>query len=246
MKYHRLSIGLVLLAFALATQFPVALATRKPQTTRFTVRIENISSADGQTAADGSKWPFALSPGMYVLDRKSGVLFSEGKPVRQNGLEAQAEDGNPSGLIGSLEKMHHAAGLHGVYNTPAGAMGPGPIGPGASYEFSFNGMPGMKLFLAFMFGQSNDLFYAPDSAGLPLFDARGNAISGDVTEKLILWDAGTEVDEELGVGANQAPRQKGANTGGDEHGIVRRARDVRFYGKNAELFRVTITAENGM
>lgn len=246
MKHRRLLIGLALLVSALAAQLPVAMATRRPKTTKFTVRIENISSADGQTAADGSKWPFALSPGMFVLDKQNGVLFSEGKPVRRNGLEAQAEDGNPSGLIGSLERMHHAAGLHGVYNTPVGAMGPGPIGPGASYEFSFNGMPGMKLFLAFMFGQSNDLFYAPDAAGIPLFDGKGNALSGDVTEMLILWDAGTEVNEELGVGSNQAPRQMGANTGGDEHEIVRRAKDVRFYGKNEELFRVTITAENGM
>jgi len=248
MKNRRLIIGLILFAFALATQFSVASARRirKPQTTKFTVRIENISSAEGQTAADGSKWPFALSPGMFVLDKRSGVLFTEGKPARQNGLEGQAEDGNPTGLINSLEKMHHAAGLHGVYNTPAGAMGPGPIGPGGSYEFSFEATPGMKLFAAFMFGQSNDLFYAPDAAGIALFDAKGNPTSDDVTEKLILWDAGTEVNEELGVGPNQAPRQKAANTGTDEHGRVRRATDVSLYGKNAELFRVTINAENGM
>ncbi|HKZ81555.1 MAG TPA: spondin domain-containing protein [Pyrinomonadaceae bacterium] len=246
MKHRRLLIGLALLVSALAAQLPVAMATRRPKTTKFSVRIENISSADGQTAADGSKWPFALSPGMFVLDKKNGVLFSEGKPVRRNGLEAQAEDGNPSGLIGSLERMHHAAGLHGVYNTPVGAMGPGPIGPAGSYKFSFEAAPGVKLFVAFMFGQSNDLFYAPDTTGIALFDTKGSPISGDVTEKLILWDAGTEVDEELGVGANQAPRQKAANTGAEERGTVRRAQEVRFYGKNEELFRVTIAAENGM
>ena len=245
MKNRRLIISLALVAVTMSAQFAVAKATRKsPAPANFTVRIENISSADGQTAADGTRWPFALSPGMFVLNEKN-VLFKEGKAAT-NGLEAQAEDGNPAGLVSSLEKMHHASALHGVYNTPAGAMAPGPIGPGAAYEFSFSATPKMKLYMALMFGQSNDLFYAPDAAGIALFDGKGNALSGDVTEKLVLWDAGTEVNEEEGVGPNQAPRQKEANTGPAENGVVHRAKDARFYGKNAELFRVTVTAENGM
>ena len=247
MKHRRLAVGLSLFALALLSQFVVASAMRRNKTeaTEFTVRIENISNADGQTAADGTKWPFALSPGMFVLDEKRGRLFTEGKGAPK-ALEAQAEDGNPAGLVSSLEVMHHANNLHGVFNTPVGMMAPGPIGPGAAYEFKFTAMPKMKLHLALMFGQSNDLFYAPDSMGIALFDAKGNAISGDVTEKLLLWDAGTEVNEEPGVGPNQAPRQGTPNTGAVENGVVRRAKDVRFYGKNAELFRVTITAEKGM
>ena len=246
MKNRRLIISLAFLALALSVQFVVTSATRASRAnTRFTVRVENISSADGQTASDGTKWPFALSPGMFVINDKN-VLFTEGKPAKPNGLEAQAEDGNPAGLVAALEMMHHAGALHGIYNTPVGAMGPGPIGPGAAYEFSFSATPQMKLYMALMFGQSNDLFYAPDANGISLFDAKGNAVSGDVTNKLVLWDAGTEVNEEEGVGPNQAPRQKMANTGPAERGVVHRAKDVRFYGKNSELFRVTITAENGM
>ena len=97
-----------------------------------------------------------------------------------------------------------------------------------------------------MFGQSNDWFYYPDANGIALFDAKGNPISADVTDKLILWNAGTEVDEEIGIGQNQGPRQKGINTGADEHGVVRRVNDARWTGKNAEFFRVTITAATGM
>lgn len=246
MKNRRLVLSMALLAVALTAQVVVTTATRASKaSTRFTVRVENISSADGQTASDGTKWPFALSPGMFVLNDRN-VLFTEGKPAKPNGLEGQAEDGNPSGLIASLETMHHAGALHGVFNTPAGAMGPGPIGPGGAYEFSFNAVPKMKLYMALMFGQSNDLFYAPDANGITLFDAKGNAISGDITDKLVLWDAGTEVNEEPGIGPNQAPRQKMANTGQAENGVVHRAKDVRFYGKNGELFRVSLTAENGM
>jgi hypothetical protein len=97
-----------------------------------------------------------------------------------------------------------------------------------------------------MFGQSNDWFYAPDANGIALFDGKGKPVSGDVTNKLILWNAGTEVDEEIGIGPNQGPRQKGMNTGTDEHGVVRRVQDDRWTGKNAEFFRVTITPEGGM
>ena len=247
MKHRRLAIGFSFFALALLSQFVVASAMRsnKNQLTTFTLRIENISSADGQTAADGTRWPFALSPGMFVLDNKSGLLFTEGKPASK-GLELQAEDGNPATLVSSLEMKHHATNLHGVFNTPLGMMDAGPIGPGATYEVKFSASPKMKLHVALMFGQSNDLFYAPDAAGIVLFDSKGNAVSGDVTEKLLLWDAGTEVNEELGVGPNQAPRQGTPNTGAVENGVVHRAKDVRFYGKNADLFRVTITPENEM
>ena len=157
----------------------------------------------------------------------------------------QAEDGDPSGLVKSLEAMHHASNLHGVFNTPLGAMGAGPIRPGESYEYSFTAMPGMKLFTAMMYGQSNDRFYSPDGSGIALFDAKGNPISADVTDKLILWDAGTEVDEEIGIGPNQGPRQKGMNTGARPAWRRASCEDARWTGKNAEFFRVTITAEPG-
>ena len=71
-------------------------------------------------------------------------------------------------------------------------------------------------------------------------------LTGDITAKMILWDAGTEVNEELGIGPNQGPRQKGPNTGPDEHGVVTRAKSEAIYTKNGELFRITITAEGGM
>jgi hypothetical protein len=205
----------------------------------FKVRIENISDPEGYTASDGTRWPFALSPGLWVLDRKGAELFQEGKPALMNGLEAQAEDGNPSGLIKSFEG-HHASNLYGVFNTPVGANMPGPITPGAAYEFTFKASAGMKLNMAMMFGQSNDLFYAPARA-FDLFDSKGLPVSGDITRRFVLWNAGTERDEEPGVGANQAPRQKAPNTGDAENGVVRRAKDVRFYDRTKQLLRVTIT-----
>lgn len=42
----------------------------------------------------------------------------------------------------------------------------------------------------------------------------------NVTDQVALWDAGTEVDRQPGLGDNQAPRQSGADTGPDENGSI--------------------------
>ncbi|HEU4833460.1 MAG TPA: spondin domain-containing protein [Pyrinomonadaceae bacterium] len=246
MKRLKLAIGLALLTAVYLTQFSVAVATRKTGSTRFTVRVENISNPAGMTASNGEKFPFALSPGMFVLSDRNAALFSEGKPARMNGLEMQAEDGDPSGLVSSLVTMHHSSSLHGVFNKPVGAMAAGPIRPGDSFEFTVTAMPGMKLFMTQMFGQSNDWFYAPSINGIALFDSKGNPVSGDITNQLYLWDAGTEKDEEIGIGPNQGPRQKGMNTGEAENGVVHRVADTRWTGRNTEFFRIMITPEGGM
>ena len=246
MKSLKLAIGLALLTAGYLTQFTVAVAKRNVEPTKFTVRVENISNPEGMTASNGAKFPFALSPGMFVLSDKSAALFTEGKAARENGLEMQAEDGDPSGLVSSLMTMHHASILHGVFNTPLGAMAAGPIRPGDSFEFTVTAVPGMKLFMTQMFGQSNDWFYAPGANGIALFDSKDKPVSGDITDQFYLWDAGTEKDEEIGIGPNQGPRQKGMNTGDAERGFVHRVKDARYAGRNKEFFRITITAEGGM
>jgi hypothetical protein len=95
-----------------------------------------------------------------------------------------------------------------------------------------------------MFGQSNDLFYAPKEEGIALFDASGKPVAGDITSQILLWDAGTEVNEEPGLGPNQAPLQPAPNTGPAEHGVVRPISEVKdgfHYPTVAEVLRVTIT-----
>ncbi|MEM6957988.1 MAG: spondin domain-containing protein, partial [Myxococcota bacterium] len=72
---------------------------------------------------------------------------------------------------------------------------------------------------ATMFVQSNDVFIGPDEAGIPLFDAAGAPISGDITDQVVLWDVGSEANEAPGSGPNQAPRQSGPDIGGAEGAI---------------------------
>jgi len=205
----------------------------------FMVRIENISDKDGLVAQDGSKYPFAVSPGMYVVTDNNTGFFKEGKTASAE-LEAQAEDGNPELLAKKLLTV--VGGLYmGIFNTPVGADMPAPILPGGAFEFTFKASVGMKLNFLAMYGQSNDLFYAPAKA-ISLFDAKGNPISGDFTSLFQLWDAGTEVNQAPGIGPDQAPRQMAKNTGAAENGVLHLVKDGFSYPETQNVLRITITA----
>lgn len=207
--------------------------------TKFTIRIENISTPDAFTASNGTKWSLAFSPGVAVVHTEAAPMFTSGKKDRGKGLEAQSEDGDPSMFAKSLTG---AKGIKSVtvFNTPVGASAPGPITPGAAYEVTISAMPGDRLSLALMMGQSNDWFYAPAESGIELYK-NGKAIRGDITSELSMWDAGTEVDEEPGIGPNQGPRQKAPNTGKGENGVVRKVKDGKLYSTASSVMRVTIT-----
>jgi hypothetical protein len=194
----------------------------------FTVRIENLS--------------VLLAPGVWAVHTEPGVLFTEGEADRGDGLEALAEDGNPADLDAALEGYMGAI-EHGVFNTPVGAGEPGPAAPEAVYEFSFVASPGARLSFGTMFVQSNDLFYAPGAAGIPLFDDDLTALRGDITDQISLWDAGTEVNQAPGEGADQAPRQAGPNTGADEGGVVQLVDDGFTYPDTTDAIRVTVTID---
>jgi hypothetical protein len=238
MKTMKLFLGLTMAFGLLFGATAVSLAGPKRQA-KFKVRIENISTGE-QTNASGTKYPFALSPGMFVVSEKDMPLFSIGKKAKL-GLEMQAEDGNPMGLIEALSGKLGNARL-GYFNTPVGAEMPAPILPGGAFEFEVEAQEGQKLTLTAMFGQSNDLFYAPSKA-IELFE-KGQPLSGDITDKLLLWDAGTEVNEEPGTGANQAPRQKMANMGMTEKGVVKSVVDGFTYPDTKSVLKVTVTPIN--
>ncbi len=162
-----------------------------------------------------------LSPGVFVIapaDHGS-PFFTTGEPDRGEGLEAQAEDGNPTALSEALD-MGMGLTQVGVFNTPVGAMDPGALKPGDAYEFSFTAQPGDKLYFVEMFGQSNDLFFSTDENGIALFSGSGHPIAGTFSGAVSIWDAGTEVNQAPFVGSDQAPRQAAPNTGADEMGVV--------------------------
>ena len=124
----------------------------------------------------------------------------------------------------------------------------GLIMPGDSESITFNAGKGHYLSFATMYVQSNDLFYAPLENGITLYDGDGVALTGDITSSIYLWDAGTEVNEEPGVGENQPPRQSAANTGTDEDGMVALIADVvdgYTYPTVLEAIKVSLVHDGG-
>jgi hypothetical protein len=122
------------------------------------------------------------------------------------------------------------------------------IPPGGSYSFSFQAGKGHYLSFATMFVQSNDLFYAPDENGIALYNDSGDPVTGNVTSMVYLWDAGTEVNQEPGVGTDQAPRQASPDTGMDENGNVVLITDVNdgfVYPSNDEVISVILEHDGG-
>jgi hypothetical protein len=214
-------------------------ASANGEAVKFTVRIENITKADAFTASNGVKWSLAFSPGTTIVHTGNAPIFTSGKKDRGQGLEAQSEDGNPSMLAKSLKGQKGIKSVT-VFNTPVGASAPGPITPGSAYEFTVSAAPGDRLSITMMMGQSNDWFYAPGESGIELFK-NGQAISGDIAPQLVMWDAGTEVDQEPGIGSEQGPRQKASNTGKAQKGMVKQLDDGKAYSKPTSVMRVTIT-----
>jgi len=208
----------------------------------FTVRVQNVSARDILKLSNGKTSSVAVAPVLYVIHTTRAPLFTSGKPDRGQGLQALAEDGPPGPLAESL-KGRPGISQVGFTDTPVGAKRPGDIWPGEAYEFKVRAKPGERLTIAMMFAQSNDLFYAPREEGIALFDASGKPISGDVTSQILLWDAGTEVNEEPGLGPNTAPLQSAPHTGRPEHGVVQpisKVKDGFHYPTVAEVLRVTI------
>lgn len=220
------------------------------RTVPFTVRVENVSQPDTlQTTADdeAAEQPVPVSPGAFAVHGDGEPIFTPGEPERDNGLEEIAEAGMPGRLAEHL-KMASGVRHAGAFTTPVGADGPAPLPPGSAYEFVARAKPGDRLSLATMFVPSNDLFFAPDADGLPLFEHDGEPVSGDVTDWIDLWDAGTEINEEPGVGENQAQRQRGANVGLVERGTVARVADVNGYDYPAasEVLAVAVEPKSEM
>lgn len=208
----------------------------------FTVRVENVSTGSLLKLSNGSTAPAPTAPLLWTITDAGNPIFTAGVRDAKHGLQQLAEDGNP-GVLADFISQHMKSVLRsGVVAIPMGDKSAGPITPGKSYDFTVAAAPGQRLSLAFMFGQSNDLFYGSSAKGIALFDAKGKPLSVDVTSQLALWDAGTEVNEEPGLGPNQAPRQPAPGAGTKEHMAIAAVHDKFSYPKITDVIRVTIAA----
>ncbi len=162
----------------------------------FTVTIENLSGTE-------SAPELILSRGVYLTHRGGHPLFFNLSFDYGQGLEELAEDGINDTLINTLSIRRDVINA-GVFPD---------IFPGESISFNLSASYGDAFNLATMFTESNDAFYAYNDDGLSLFHPDGEPISGDFTQKVFLWDAGTELNEEPYAGVNQPGRQTSMDQG---------------------------------
>jgi hypothetical protein len=208
--------------------------------TKFTIKVDNISQGEVLKLSTGKTAPFVSAPVLWtVATGSANPIFTGGQPDAGKGLETLAETGNPAPLARALGGGAGIVAL-GAVDHPVGATAGGPIVPGQGYEFEIEAVPGQTLSVAWMFGQSNDLFYSNDRP-IALFDPAGTPVQGDMTAQLALWDAGTEVNEEPGLGPNQGPRQKSPEAGVAERQSVAHVRDRFSYPRIADVLRLTIS-----
>ncbi len=196
---------------------------------KVTLEVANV----WQEGVEYSATPSPLAHvAVYVGDKKRNAFFIANRKANKS-LEQLSEDGSAKGFVKSLR---------GTIDVNPDA----PILPGKSVSVELDVKKGDRVSVAVMLVQSNDKFYAP-TLSIPLYDKKGNLIKGDITRYFHLWDAGTEVDEEPGVGKNQPLRQGKPNTGKAERGTVKIitsgvpvAEDGFAYPAVEEQIRVTI------
>jgi len=116
-------------------------------------------------------------------------LLTIGEPASP-GLQRQAEAGQPDDLLAAMKT---AEGVRSAVTFDR------------TDTFTITAKPGEMLTLATMFGQSNDCFYSPKGGAIRLFDREGRPITGERAVEVVLYDAGTEVNQVPGLGPDQGP-----------------------------------------
>lgn len=166
-----------------------------------------------------------VAPVLWAVHEKDEMpIFTNNTTDRAQGLELLAETGDPSELAGNLIGMGYNAGAYAI---PDGDSEGGPLFPGDKYTFSFDAKPNQYLSIASMLGNSNDIFFAFGDSGIKL--AFGNDAK-DITEEVMLWDAGTEV--------NEYPGTKSMDT--EEGGNVMLLDDGFMYPAVDKIIKITI------
>lgn len=194
---------------------------------RFSVTIENLSGTESAPSV-------ILSRGVFFTQRGGHPLFFNLSFDYGQGLEELAEDGINDTLFQNIRTRRDVL-EHGVFPD---------ILPGEAVTLTFDASYGDSFNMATMFTESNDAFYAYNDDGLSLFHPNGDPISGDLTAKIFLWDAGTELNEPPYVGANQPGRQSALNQGEfTPFDRVRLINDGFSYPAKSEVIRVTFSPE---
>jgi len=183
-----------------------------------------------------------ISPGVFVLHTVNGPLFLPGDADRGIGLEALAEDGDHTALVRTLTGEPIEA--FGSFDIPDGSTNVGLASRGQAYVITFDAFEDDRLSFATSFGMSNDWFFGTRPEGIRLFldDEDDEPITADVTDLVALYDLGTELDQELAVGADTGTQQLAPNVGAIDPDRAIREIDAAVYPQPVSShLRVTVT-----
>jgi hypothetical protein len=177
----------------------VGLCVGSAAAAQFQIKITNLS-------------PNVLSPAPFIAHDAGFDLFDEGAAASP-AIEAVAEMGDPTGVVNMAQ-----AALGGTVADYAVA-GSAPLTTGQSAMVTLNtDMAHPWLSFASMMGISNDGFigFAAGDGAINLFPGGLPFMGTIIIHPANVWDAGTEVNDELAttVGA------LGGMGGVDEHGVI--------------------------
>ncbi|PWJ43249.1 spondin domain-containing protein [Sediminitomix flava] len=113
--------------------------------------------------------------------------------------------------------------------------------PGTSTEITFYAGKGSYLSFATKFVKSNDGFYAFEAGGISLYDENDKPIFGNITDKITLWDAGTEINEAPGEGEGQPG---GSEEGETEENNVTKLNDGFSYPEVEEVIKFEVLSDS--
>ena len=165
----------------------------------FTITIENVS-------------PNVLAPVPFIAHDGCFPLFVNGDPA-SSAIETLAETGSPAGVVDM------ATAAMGTTVSDFDVAGAGPMGPGESAMVMLDTTISHRwLSFASMIGISNDAFIGRSAANgaIDLFPGGVPLSTVILIEPAEVWDAGTEVNDELAtsVGALGAGPEDGTPEGG--------------------------------
>ncbi len=185
--------GISALALAAAAGIALAQPATASSEMTFTVTVEQLTTGHTLKLPDGSATKAPLSPGIALVHEGANPLFTIGQPAAEP-IQRIAEAGQPEDAVAAMKQ---AKGVSQVVMFDR------------SDTFTVKAKPGETLAFATMFGQSNDCFYAPKGGDIALFDQDGKPMmmTGERAVEVVLYDAGTEVNQIPGVGPDQGPRQ---------------------------------------
>ena len=209
-----------------------------------TVRLTNLSAKGALVASDGSEADIVMSSGVAVALRDPARLFEEGSDVAGTPIESLAEDGSPDALLEHVEADPDRFAAVVPFTAAYGVGESGDLlGPGHFSLIEMTAPADARFAFVMMFAQSNDTIVATVPDGIAIGEP---SEMRDVSDMVALFDAGTEVDQELGVGSDQAPRQPAPDTGPDEESTVTRIIDMNdgiAYPAIEEFLQVEVLVE---